>query len=204
MRRFSKTALVPIIAALLLSPAGAFADAVLSVSSPASVPQGSAFAVDVNVTGAADLFAFQLDLAFDPSVLSASGITEGTFLNGGDPSTTFFIPGTIDNVAGTISLNADSLLSAVSGVNGDGTLLEFDFTALAPGSSALTIQNEILQDSSLAIVNDTVSNGSVTVTASGPVPTPEPSSLIFLAISFVALATFALLKRGKILGNQII
>jgi hypothetical protein len=90
-------------------------------------------------------------------VLSATGITEGSFLPSG--GSTFLIPGMIDNNAGIIAFNADTLLSAISGVSGSGTLIEFDFTALAHGTSTLTIGNEILQDSTGAILTDTTTPG---------------------------------------------
>jgi hypothetical protein len=86
-------------------------------------------------------------------VLSATGITEGSFLPSG--GSTFLIPGMIDNNAGIIAFNADTLLSAISGVSRSGTLIEFDFAALAHGTSTLTIGNEILQDSTGAILTDT-------------------------------------------------
>jgi adhesin HecA-like repeat protein len=54
-------------------------------------------------------------------VLSATGITEGSFLPSG--GSTFLIPGMIDNNAGIIAFNADTLLSAISGVSGSGTLI---------------------------------------------------------------------------------
>lgn len=131
---------------LLMQVPGAFADSVtLSVASPATVSQGSSFVVDVNISGVTDLYDFQLDLDFNSSVLSATGVTEGAFLPSGGSA--FFVPGTIDNTGGAIAFNADTLLSAVPGVSGNGILIQFDFSALAPGTSALTIANEILQDS---------------------------------------------------------
>src|SRR5579872_3309794 len=107
----------------------AFADPILSIQPPStSVGAGSNFAVDVNISNVSDLFAFQFDIGFNPGILSATSITEGLFLPGG--GTTFFIPGTIDNIGGTISSNADTLIGAISGVSGSGTLAIIDFTAL--------------------------------------------------------------------------
>jgi hypothetical protein len=120
----------------------------ISIVGPAANPNiGDTFEVDVNATGITDLYAFQFDLTFDPTILEADSVTEGAFLPSG--GTTFFIPGTIDNVGGDISANADTLIGAISGVTGDGTLAEFDFTALADGTSAISFANNILLDSSL-------------------------------------------------------
>lgn len=181
---------------LLFSPANCFADSVLSVSSPATVGPGDTFSVDVDITGTTDLYDFQLDLAFDPTVLEATGVSEGAFLPGG--GATFFLPGFIDNTGGTVSFNADTLLSAISGVSGDGTLLVFDFTALNSGTSDLTIENEILQDSQGNILADTTQAGSVTVqgqTGGGGTGVPEPSSLLLLLVGVAALGLLSARRR---------
>jgi hypothetical protein len=156
----------------------------------------------VNISSVTNLFDYQFDLAFNPSVLSATGITEGPFLSTG--GSTFFIPGTIDNVGGTITFNADTLLGMVPGVSGNGTLIAFDFTAITPGTSPLTIENEILQDSTGAILSNTVTSGSVT--AQGTKPVPESSGLMLLLTGgAAALLGFALKKAisvRKVLSKQ--
>jgi len=187
-------------AVLLFVPRNCFADSVLSVAGPATVSPGDTFTVDVDITGTTDLYAFQLDLAFDPTVLEATGVSEGAFLPGG--GTTFFLPGSIDNTGGTVSFNSDTLLSAISGVSGDGTLLVFDFTALGSGTSPLTIENEILLDSGLNIINDTTQGGSVTVQAQtggggGGTAVPEPSSLLLLAVGVAAIGILPARRWGS-------
>src|SRR5437870_1479224 len=105
-----------------------FADPILVSIQPStsSVTPGDTLTLDVDVANVTDLFAFQFDLGFSPGVLSALSITEGAFLPGG--GTTFFIPGTIDNVGGAITATADSLIGTISGVNGNGTLAAVQFT----------------------------------------------------------------------------
>ena len=111
-------------------------DPILSVQpSSLNVASGANFTVSVAVSGVTDLFAFQFDLGFNPSVLKADGVTEGPFLASG--GSTSFVPGAIDNVGGDVSNNADTLLTAISGVSGSGTLASFEFTALGSGSSSL-------------------------------------------------------------------
>src|SRR5271157_4900574 len=106
--RISVAILMIASAVLLVLPSSAIADfANLSVASPGTVSQGSTFTVDVNISGVTDLFDYQLDLTFNPSIVSATGVSEGSFLSSGGP--TFFLPGTIDNVGGPITLNADTL-----------------------------------------------------------------------------------------------
>ena len=188
-----KTISAMMLAALLFMfiPNRAFADSVVSVSGPPTVAPGDTFAVDVNISGTADLYAFQLDLAFDPTLLEATSVSEGSFLGGGVPGNTFFIPGAIDNTLGTVSLNADSLIGPPPGVTGNGTLLIVDFTALNPGTSALTIENEILLDSGLNILSDSTTAGSVTIETAGIQPVPEPSSLPLLLLGIVALVALS-------------
>ncbi|MGH9733798.1 MAG: cohesin domain-containing protein [Candidatus Acidiferrales bacterium] len=132
--KYKRAVIAVVFAALaaLLLPGLSFADGVaVNVVSPATVSQGDAFTVDANIENATDIFDFQLDLNFDPAVLQADGVLEGTFLSGGGD--TFCIPGVVDNTGGSITFNADTLLSAISGVDGGGMLLQIDFNALATG-----------------------------------------------------------------------
>jgi general secretion pathway protein D len=143
----------------------ASARAVLSID-PATqtVSTGSTVTVDVDITNVTDLYAYQFDLTFNPNVLYAVSVSEGPFLATG--GSTFFIPGTNDNVGGTVSATADTLLTAIHGVSGSGELAAFTFDAIGSGSSALNIQNETLLDSNINVISDTTSAGSVTVRSS--------------------------------------
>jgi hypothetical protein len=154
----------------------AYADAILSIQPPlTSVAAGTTFAVDVNVANVSDLFAFGFDIGFTPGTLSAISVTEGSFLPGG--GSTFFLPGTIDNTLGTIGFNADTLIGAIPGVNGSGTLAILDFTALNGGTSPINISNISLLDSTLSPISSTTVNGSASVSGQA---VPEPSSLLLL------------------------
>jgi general secretion pathway protein D len=180
-----------ILAAFL--PALSFADTI-SIQSPATNPTvGDTFIVDVNVADITDLYAFQFDLSFDPTLLSAVSVAEGAFLP--SSGTTFFIPGTIDNVGGTITANADTLIGAIPGVTGDGTLVEVELTALAPGTSALSFGNEILLDSSLNDITaeTTFQNGSVTI--GGVSAVPEPSTFSMVGTCFLIVLPLIALRR---------
>src|ERR1700730_11046970 len=169
MNKVYRIAALFLMAGLLVCGPRVMADTIVSVSGPASVSQGDTFAVDVNIADVADLFGFQLDLGFDPAVVQATNVQEGSFLPGG--GFTFFIAGKVDNTLGSITNNANSLISAVSGVNGGGTLVEFNFLALAQGTSLFSLSNITLLDSELNPITASSTDGSVTVTG-GPVPTP--------------------------------
>lgn len=187
-------ALAMIVFAALMLASDALADSTTlnAVANQATVSSGASLSVNVNISNVADLYDYQLDLTFNPNVVSAIGVTEGAFLQSG--GSTFFILGTIDNSAGSITFNVDTLLSAISGVTGGGTLVVFDFTALSPGTSTFTIENEILQDSTGAVLSDATTSGSVTVQGSTAVP--EPSGLLLLSVGALGLVGLAL-KQAK-------
>jgi len=169
----------------------------ISVVGPVTNPNvGDTFDVDIDVSSISDLYAFQFDLAFNPSLVSAVSITEGVFLPGG--GTTFFIPGTIDNVGGTFTANADSLIGAISGVTGSGILAQVEFTGIAPGTSGLSLQNITLLDSTLTDItaSATVDKGSVTVNGASTA-TPEPSAFALLLVGGSLLFLTAALQRMR-------
>jgi hypothetical protein len=171
------------------------AQAVLSIDPTVQTAStGSVVIVDVNIANVTNLYGYQFDLTFNPSVLQAVSSSEGPFLATG--GSTFFINGSNDNVGGTVAATADTLLSAVNGVSGSGELAVFTFDAIGSGTSALTIQNETLLDSNFNILSDTTTTGSVTV-GSGVVAAPEidPNSAI-TGLTFLAIS-LALLRNRK-------
>jgi hypothetical protein len=140
-----------------------------------NLTQGQSVTVDVDVDSIADLYAYQFDFSFDPTILQATSVAEGGFLSGA--GSTLFFPGTIDNVGGTITTNANSLETAVSGASGGGALVRFMFLAIAPGASQNDISNVLLLDSNLDGITADIGNGSVIVAAA---PAPEPSPVVLM------------------------
>jgi general secretion pathway protein D len=184
MRAFGKT-IIPIgvlLISIVFVPIPALADPILSIQ-PAFTTVGRFFDVFVDISGVSDLYAFQFDISFDPAILSANGVNESDFLPGG--GATFFIPGEINNTAGTINFTADSLLGPVPGVSGNGTLAVISFQALALGTSLIDFSNVILSDSNLVdIAFFTTTPGSVTVSG---IAVPEPATLLLICIGMAAL-----------------
>jgi general secretion pathway protein D len=170
-----------LVLAFCLSPLRA--DVVVS-SGPGIVSVGETLLVPISVDQGADLYAFQFDLAFDPSILRLESIQEGSLLPSAGP--TFFSPGTIDNTSGTAALNADSLVGPIPGASSGGDLADFRFLGIGPGTSPLTLSNVVLLDSALNDISFTTSDGSVVVT---PATVPEPGVLwlTMLAIFWVLL-----------------
>jgi hypothetical protein len=184
-----------IIAGLFLAPIfslPSFADDVpiLSIApSSSTVGAGSNVVLDVNIANVTDLFAFQFDLSLAPGTVSAASIVEGAFLAGG--GTTAFIPGTIDNVGGTIAATADTLIGPGPGVNGSGMLAVLTLTGLAPGTSSIDFSSVFLLDSNLTGINSSLQSGSVTVTSTA---VPEPNTLVLLIGGISLLASRFLRK----------
>jgi|SRR5208283_620377 len=160
----------------------ASAGPIVTVASPGLVTLGNSFTVNITITGAVDLYAFQFDLGFDPTLLQATSATEGAFLPSG--GATFFIPGTIDNTAGIISATADTLVGFVPGVNGNGDLVDIGFTTVGTGTSPLTLANEIFLDSNLNDITGTLTFTAGTVTVS---LVPEPATLTLMGLSLLSL-----------------
>lgn len=78
---------------------------------------------------------FQIDISFNPAVLEAQSIAEGGYFLSNGIS---FLPGTVNNSAGTISLLGDSLSGPGPGFTGNTLLATATFTALAPGSTSIS------------------------------------------------------------------
>jgi hypothetical protein len=178
---------ISVVCVIAFSPLLAFAISTVSIQPPVStVDVGSFFDVFVNISSVSDLYAFQFDIGFDPAILSAIDVTEGPFLPSG--GTTSFFPGFIDNAAGTISFTADTLIGAISGVSGDGTLATLSFHAFALGTSPVDLSNVILLDSTLADISFDTVGASVNVV-------PEPATFILLGCGL--LSASVLKKRFK-------
>lgn len=142
---------------------------------------GGFFDVTIDITTVTDLYAYQFDLDFDPLVLSAVSIDEGQFLLSG--GTTFFLPGLIDNALGLISFTANSLIGALPGVSGDGSLALVRFLAISPGSSSINLSGVALLDSSLTDIASSTAGGRVVVSA----VVPEPGSALLAALGLLAM-----------------
>ena len=172
--------------ALVFVAAGSLFGATISVQPPTiNVIEGHTFSLNVDIANITDLYAFQFDLGFDPTILAAVSVTEGSFLPAG--GSTLFFPGTVDNVAGNVTFIADSLVGSIPGVSGGGTLASIAFDVLASGTTPISLLNIQLLDSNLDLLDFSVSNGSVASTV------PEPSSLPLIA--FALLAGYSLKAR---------
>jgi hypothetical protein len=163
---------------LLALPLVAYSAPILLLPNITGDP-GSTVWVPISIEHAVDLFAFQFSIQFDPRVVLASAALEGPFLSQGGLYPTFFVPGTVDNLAGNIRFIANTLLGSVVGATGNGVLALVPFT-VQPGFSPLTLSDVLLLDSSLAEISATSVAGSI----SG---VPEPSSISLLGLGIAGI-----------------
>ena len=99
---------------------------------------GDTFTLHFNAEEVTGLAGWQFDIAFNPTILEAIDITEGTFLKA-EGASTFFEEGEIDNTAGKITNIKGARLRG--SVTGTGTLLSVMFSAKTFGESVLTLSN---------------------------------------------------------------
>jgi len=160
------------------------ADAILLLSpSSATVSAGEVFTVSLSVSGAVNLYGWQVDIAFDPTILSALSSSEGSFLSSGGSVATFFIPGTMNNLTGLVDNMADSRTVSITGVSGSGLLATLSFQGLAPGTSALTLQNVLLAN----VLSQPLPVGGLSNTSVGVTAVPEPGTLMLMLGGLAAL-----------------
>ena len=103
------------------------------------IKKGDTFTLRLNAANITDLAGWQTDIAFDPALLKANNVSEGSFLKQGGGQT-FFQKGTIKNRQGKIAGIKAARISQ-GGVKGEGTLLSLRFTAIARGEGRVVLRN---------------------------------------------------------------
>jgi len=145
--------------------------------SPASqsVYCGKTFDVTVNIDTQTPSRGWQLDLSFDPDLLTANSVAEGDFLSdwadNNSCSTVSIGQMAIDNSAGTISdIGYFITGSTTGGASGSGNLCTISFTAKdTEGTADITLSNAVVSDSATVaqhIDNVTTTGGEVDISAS--------------------------------------
>jgi len=114
----------------------AFPETIVAVDPEINVAApGESFDVNVTVTNVTDLYAFDINMTFNPSILNCTGVEEGAFLK--QAGATWWFEPDIRNDKGYV-LFGNSLFPAPSaGANGNGTLATITFKVLAEGTSSL-------------------------------------------------------------------
>jgi hypothetical protein len=177
------------IAALWIAPVTAHALS-LSVTAPATVDVGSAFALELHVLGAPELGddygppsvrAFDFDLSYDDSLLAYESTTFAEFL--GWPGSQSIV--SASDLGGVVDLKEVSLLSGGvldASQPQDFLLATLSFEAIAPGSLLLELTQRDLSD---------VSGSRLAVSGSNAASiqiVPEPATGLLLAGGALLLA----------------
>jgi hypothetical protein len=168
---------VAVVVAGLAAPA-LQAGPLLSVGS-AAVQVGEHFDIAISISGvdpATGLGAWQFDLAFAPALVRVDNVTEGGFLSA--HGATLFGGGAIDNAHGLISLVTDAFVDLPPLPSGEGVLAVVSFTALGPGTGALTLDQAFLN---FADAVNTPLDGQITV-GTTTLPEPGTAGLVLLAL----------------------
>ncbi|MEQ1870844.1 MAG: PEP-CTERM sorting domain-containing protein [Vicinamibacterales bacterium] len=189
-----------VLLACLLVPLRTFATPITTLSatpSQTSLNVGDGFFVDIAISDAVDLFDYQFDIAFNPSVIAATGtIDDGGFLTSAGGTSLLGGPFllSVDNVLGVMTV-LDSLTGPAppaTGASGSGLLVRINFSAVAPGTSSIELISPIAEDSTGAAIQLALADSRVIVSGNDAVPVPEPSTLILLGAGIAGAV-----RRGK-------
>jgi len=105
---------------------------------------GDTFQVHVNITDAVDLFSWQLNISWDPSMLNVTDVIASEFLNRTYPTANTtshelgFVINKADNVTG-YTASGESILGGDTGVSGSGRLVTIEFQVVDYGYTTLNI-----------------------------------------------------------------
>lgn len=183
-------------AAVLLISTPAWALPVVSVDADPSmagiqsvveVPDGSSFDVDIVISGveAGDpLNAFELDLLFDSSVLTATSVVDGGFLL--DPVFQ------VQNIVGMVSVEFAEATLLPAGAVGSGVLATVSFDTAGLGTSVLDLENvKLSAPFGVRIPAAEVVDGSAVVEV-----IPEPGSTALFAMGALLVVSRVAPRRS--------
>lgn len=111
----------------------------------ASLPMGSKFTVNVNASSVADLYTWQVNMTWNKAILNASKISAGDFLlrtTSVNKTSSYALGGVVinstSNAKGWCAM-ADSILTSVPGITGNGSLVAIQFLVVGYGTTYLNI-----------------------------------------------------------------
>jgi len=157
----------PVLAAPAAHAAPPAATLSLSVS-PASATAGDAFIATITGSGVSDLYSYDLEITFDPTLL-APAADAPTGPAGGFTST---VTGPGSLTVSHTRLGTSPGLSGASGV----VLASIPLQSLAAGSAAVELSSVRLVSSTGDVVTATAVASETVVVAAAPVPEPQPST----------------------------
>jgi cysteine-rich repeat protein len=132
----------------------------ISLEGPGNVNVGDQFTVNIMANGLNNLAVIQIDVNYNPNILTYVNTAEGTFLSQGGAGTLFL---------DTIDTSQSGMIKGISsariggGASGDGVIASIDFSAAVSGNSDITFGNTIIADPSGNPVTDLAFDTSVTI-----------------------------------------
>jgi hypothetical protein len=169
---------VALIAGLPLASALAAGTVVQLVPSTQTISVGATTTVALHVADVENLYGYQLEIAFDPTVLEvidADGGTTGVQVSLGswlEPD--FVFRNKADNSAGTIVL-ALSQLAPSPAVSGSGDLATITFRGLKMGVVSVRFTDLTLANMDSEVIATTHQDAQLAVSDGTPLPTPTPT-----------------------------
>lgn len=103
---------------------------------------GESFEIDITVSDVSDLYGWQFNLTFDPTILSAVNVTEGPFLK--QAGGTWLLGPDINNFAGFVLCGASLFPYPDEGATGSGVLATVTFNVTAEGWDDLHFSEMVL------------------------------------------------------------
>gem|GEM_PF-4071955 len=96
------------------------------------------FTIRVKIDNGSNVFAVPFDISYNPDILEATGLHEGSYLKKDGGQSTFLT--STDRNKGKITVGL-TRLGRIGGVSGSGTLMSIDFRALKRGTTLLSFAN---------------------------------------------------------------
>ena len=121
---------------------------------------GSTFTVNVNLTGAQNVYSVPVQLFYNPRVLQVLNVSNGTLL--AQDGQTVALVNRDDSMAGILQLTA-SRPPGSAGVSGDGAVFTITFQAKAPGQATLSVNRAGVKNAAMQNVPASGSQAIVTV-----------------------------------------
>lgn len=158
---------------LVLAPAAVAAEApptigAVTLTAPAAADEGDTVEIVLAVDAATDVFAYEVAIAYDPSLLAfVDGAS--TFPDGGFDA--------VDDDAGAVTFT-HTRLGTSPGLTGAQELVSFSFTALGGGAAAITVTDATFLSASGAAIGlpeGAVVSATTELTAAPEPPSPSPT-----------------------------
>ncbi|KAF5436899.1 Cohesin domain-containing protein [Candidatus Methanophagaceae archaeon] len=128
-----------------------------------TVPRNENFTVNITVNQTVPITGVQLDLSFNPSLVSVTSVTNGSLLTQ-DGAEAYFINGTIDNTTGTLTGVVGTIIAPGGTVTTPCVFATIQMTSKAvEGTSSLDLSNVIIADVNATPEPTLINDGSVIV-----------------------------------------